>query len=188
MLRHSTASLCCASVLGQWQSPRSLVTLEKNDLMKNLLASSKAERKRSWLSKSTQRGEKIEPINVHKHAYNSEDWHFCRLIPCCSRYTISSFSSRRTIHTKTNTPTDMTARYNTLARTPTFKFVSSGTNLSVNLYGGLRAFYFLGCDMCSSTYCCFSMATLSVFYIVDTEKCIWTLQKWMYCYVSVATM
>lgn len=59
------------SVLGQQHSPRSLVT-EKNELMKDLLASSKVERKNGWLSKSAQRGEKIEPISIHREACNSE--------------------------------------------------------------------------------------------------------------------
>jgi len=43
-----------------------------------------------------------------------------------------------------------------------FKFIYSRTNVSVNLYGGPRAFYFVDCDMCSSTHCCFSMATVSI--------------------------
>jgi len=39
-------SLCCVSVLGHQQSPRSLVTLEKNEVIKNL-SSGKMERKKS---------------------------------------------------------------------------------------------------------------------------------------------
>jgi hypothetical protein len=40
--------------------------------MKDFLASSKVERKSCWLSKLAQRGEKIEPISVHRQACNSE--------------------------------------------------------------------------------------------------------------------
>ena len=99
-------SLCCANVLAQWQSPISLVTLERNnELRKDLLASSKVERKNCWLSNPAQRGKKIEPISVHKEAWNSEGWHFCRFIPCCVQW-IHNFlrSSRRTIHTKQTHP------------------------------------------------------------------------------------
>jgi len=60
------------SVLGQQQSPRSFVTLEKNELMKDLLASSKVERKNCWLSKLAQRGERIELIVLRRQACNSE--------------------------------------------------------------------------------------------------------------------
>ena len=64
-------SLCRANVYGQQQSPGSFVTLEKNVLVKDL-SSSKMERIKSWLSKPAQRGEKIEPISLHRHACNSE--------------------------------------------------------------------------------------------------------------------
>ena len=53
-----------------------------------------------------------------------------------------------------------------------FTFISSRTYISDTLCVGLRAFYFVDCDTCSSTHCCFSMATLSVHYIVDNEQCI----------------
>lgn len=43
----------------------------------------------------------------------------------CSGYTISSVSSRWTIHTKTNTPTDRTTRRNNLAHTATFPLLRS---------------------------------------------------------------
>jgi hypothetical protein len=118
-------SLCCASVLGQQQSFRSLVTLEKDELMKDLLVSSKVGRKNRWLSKPAQRGEKIEPINVHRHACNSEDWHFCRLIPCCVYWIHNFLLFQQDNSHKNKTSTDRAACHNTLAHTATFPLLGS---------------------------------------------------------------